>query len=71
MRAEQARDDKFELHHGFVVAFAGGTIEHGDIAYRVRKLAGTWRTMTYDDDGVLLGGEVIALADIYGPLDVA
>ena len=38
LRWENARSEKFELHHGFVVAFAGGTIEHNQIALRMRDI---------------------------------
>lgn len=35
---EAAQDRKFELHRGFVLAFAGGTIAHDQIAFNVRSL---------------------------------
>lgn len=33
---ESAQDGKFELHRGFVMAFAGGTVDHDTIAFNVR-----------------------------------
>ncbi|MGP6156900.1 MAG: Uma2 family endonuclease [Vulcanimicrobiaceae bacterium] len=33
---EAAQDGKFELHRGFVMAFAGGTIDHDTIAFNLR-----------------------------------
>jgi Uma2 family endonuclease len=35
---ENRQQDRFELHHGFIVAFAGGTIDHDTIATNVRVL---------------------------------
>jgi len=37
LRWEARQASKFELHHGFVVAFAGGTINHDRISFNVRK----------------------------------
>ena len=34
---ESRRRDRFELHHGFVVAFAGGTMDHDRIALNLRN----------------------------------
>ncbi len=36
LRWEEARPEKYELHHGFIVAFAGGTIAHDRVAFRLR-----------------------------------
>jgi Uma2 family endonuclease len=33
---ENRQRDRFELHHGFVVAFAGGTVDHDTIAFNLR-----------------------------------
>ncbi len=33
---EAAQDEKFELHRGFVMAFAGGTVDHDTIAFNLR-----------------------------------
>ncbi|MGH7727793.1 MAG: Uma2 family endonuclease [Vulcanimicrobiaceae bacterium] len=33
---EQRQEAKFELHHGFVLAFAGGTVAHDQIAFNLR-----------------------------------
>ncbi len=33
---EARQRDRFELHHGFVVAFAGGTIDHDAVGFRLR-----------------------------------
>ena len=33
---EAAQDEKFELHHGFVMAFAGSTVDHDTIAFNLR-----------------------------------
>ncbi len=33
---ESRQRDRFELHHGFVVAFAGGTLDHDRIALNLR-----------------------------------
>ncbi len=33
---ENRQRDRFELHHGFVVAFAGGTVAHDTIAFNLR-----------------------------------
>lgn len=35
---EEAGSEKYELHHGFLVAFAGGTIGHDALAFEMRKL---------------------------------
>jgi Uma2 family endonuclease len=35
---EELAAEKHELHHGFVVAFASGTIQHDEIAFRVRNV---------------------------------
>ena len=34
---EGRQRDRFELHHGFVVAFAGGTIDHDRLAHNLRN----------------------------------
>jgi Uma2 family endonuclease len=34
---ETRQASKFELHHGFVIAFAGGTLDHDRISFNVRK----------------------------------
>ena len=34
---EAAQDEKFELHRGFVMAFAGGTVDHDTIAFNLRS----------------------------------
>lgn len=34
---EAASPSKFELHHGFVVTFAGGTLAHDRLAFEMRK----------------------------------
>ncbi|MGH7727420.1 MAG: Uma2 family endonuclease [Vulcanimicrobiaceae bacterium] len=34
---EERQRDRFELHHGFVVAFAGGTLDHDRIALNLRN----------------------------------
>jgi Uma2 family endonuclease len=36
LRWEARQPSKFELHHGFAVAFAGGSIDHDCIAFNVR-----------------------------------
>jgi hypothetical protein len=36
LRWEARRPTKFELHHGFAVAFAAGSIDHDRIAFNVR-----------------------------------
>lgn len=36
LRWEARQPEKFELHHGFAVAFAGGSIDHDRIAFNVR-----------------------------------
>ncbi len=36
LRWEEARAEKYELHNGFIVGFAGGTLGHDRIAYAVR-----------------------------------
>jgi Uma2 family endonuclease len=33
---EAAQEGKFELHRGFVMAFAGGTVDHDTIAFNLR-----------------------------------
>jgi Uma2 family endonuclease len=33
---EATQDGKFELHRGFVMAFAGGTVDHDTIAFNLR-----------------------------------
>ncbi len=33
---EARREERFELHHGFVVAFAGGTLDHDTLAFNLR-----------------------------------
>ena len=33
---EASQDEKFELHRGFVMAFAGGTVDHDTIAFNLR-----------------------------------
>ncbi len=38
LRREESRTEKSELHHGFAVAFAGGTILHDQLASRVRTI---------------------------------
>jgi len=38
---EAAQDGKFELHHGFVMAFAGGTVDHDTIAFNIRTALST------------------------------
>jgi Uma2 family endonuclease len=37
LRWEARQPTKFELHHGFVVAFAGGSVDHDRIAFNVRS----------------------------------
>ena len=34
---ESRQHERFELHHGFVVAFAGGTIHHDRVAFNLRN----------------------------------
>jgi Uma2 family endonuclease len=34
---ENRQSERFELQHGFIVAFAGGTFDHNTIAFNVRK----------------------------------
>ena len=34
---EAAQGEKFELHRGFVMAFAGGTVDHDTIAFTLRS----------------------------------
>jgi Uma2 family endonuclease len=34
---ESRQRDRFELHHGFVVALAGGTIDHDRVAHNLRN----------------------------------
>ncbi len=36
LRWEAARPEKYELHFGFIVAFAGGTLRHNQIALAMR-----------------------------------
>jgi Uma2 family endonuclease len=38
LRWEEAQDLRFELHHGFAVAFAGGTVNHDRISFKAREL---------------------------------
>jgi Uma2 family endonuclease len=35
---EEAQADRFELHHGFIFAFAGGTADHDRAAFNARGL---------------------------------
>jgi Uma2 family endonuclease len=35
---EEAQADRYELHHGFVFAFAGGTADHDRVAFNTRGL---------------------------------
>lgn len=35
---EQAQTERYELHHGFVFAFPGGTVDHDRIAFNTRML---------------------------------
>lgn len=35
---EESQSGKFELHRGFIYAFAGGTVDHDRIAFNVRSL---------------------------------
>jgi Uma2 family endonuclease len=37
LRWEARQSSKFELHHGFVVAFAGGSADHDTIGFNVRS----------------------------------
>ena len=38
LRWESARPEKYELHYGFVVSFAGGTLRHNAIALAMRDI---------------------------------
>ncbi|MDQ2908166.1 MAG: Uma2 family endonuclease [Candidatus Eremiobacteraeota bacterium] len=38
IRWEEAQELRFELHHGFAVAFAGGTVDHDRIGFSLRKI---------------------------------
>ncbi len=35
---EEAQEARFELHHGFAVAFAGGTLDHDGIGFNLRQI---------------------------------
>ncbi|MBC5800081.1 MAG: Uma2 family endonuclease [Candidatus Eremiobacteraeota bacterium] len=38
LRWEEAQSLRFELHHGFAVAYAGGTVSHDRVSFRARGL---------------------------------
>lgn len=38
LRWAEPQEDKFELHHGFAIAFAGGTLDHDGISYNLRRI---------------------------------
>jgi Uma2 family endonuclease len=35
---EESQTERFELHHGFAVAFAGGTVNHDRVSFMVRTI---------------------------------